>query len=192
MINGLPGHLPRGACRWAIPSRFVQVAPPGAFPWVAREVSLSLRRRLIALILVFPLALAIAAPVAARGGLGDLTPAPKTINFGKVPVYSSSDFMSLWIYNSSKASVYLLDWGFGGRDSDDFNYSVSEGGYNDCVYYQDFETLTLAPGESCVWYLYFAPGEAGGHSATFWNLWYDGARSFTPTANLKGSAIYEN
>jgi hypothetical protein len=149
----------------------------------------SVRRRLVALVLVIPLLLAAAVPVAAKGSLGTLTPAPKTINFGKVPVSVDSDLLSLWIYNSSKASVWLLDWGFEGRDADDFNY-YAFGGNTECLYYFA-ASIPLAPGESCVWYLFFRAGEAGGHTATFGNLWNDGTRDFTPIANVKGSAFYE-
>jgi hypothetical protein len=67
---------------------------------------------------------------------------------------------------------------------------VSPCRYTECLYYFA-ASIPLAPGESCVWYLFFRAGEAGGHTATFGNLWNDGTRDFTPIANVKGSAFYE-
>jgi hypothetical protein len=184
MSNALPGHLIRGACPWRAPSRFAHDAPSGAFSFgVPREVSLSLRRRLVALALVVPLLLAVAAPVAG-GSLGHLTPAPKALNFGKVEVNTASDSTSLWIYNSSKASVFLDAWGFAGPDDDDFD-TVPFSAPIACV---NYEIIPLAPGESCVWYIYFYPDETGGHQATFWNLWTDFARDFSVSANVRGTA----
>lgn len=144
----------------------------------------------LALILAVLTALVLAStlPVSAgKANLGSVIAAPKSINFGQVPVYSDSDSTTVWMFNNTKAFLYLNDYWFAGKDEDDFNFTDA---YNDC-YYIYYYGEPLAPGESCSWMLYMYADESGGHNASLVNEWWDGARYFYSSVGLRGYAFWD-
>lgn len=139
----------------------------------------------LSIAMVSALILVSAAPVSAKANLGSVIAAPKSINFGQWP--ANDDYVSVWMYNNTKAALYLYDYSFEGKDSDDFQWDT--GTPNDCYWYYTYWE-PLYPGESCGWLLYFSPDELGAHNATFWNYWWDGARDYYSWVGLKGFAAY--
>jgi hypothetical protein len=139
--------------------------------------------------LLTTLVLVSAAPVSAgNGNLGKVYAVPKSLNFGQVAVYQQSDGMTVWMYNNTKASLWLVDWRFDGNDPNDFSGDL--GTPNDC-YWLGFYQVPLEPGQSCGWVLSFTPGDAGKRSAYLRNVWYDGARFFLSTVNLRGWGYWD-
>jgi hypothetical protein len=147
----------------------------------------SRRRRLLLIPLVLSLTLGAVGPVAAGGGLGSVTAAPRSLKFARTAIGAYSDRLSVWVTNSTKAPLVVTGMALSGRDQDDFIHGLDAGVTTfDCSFRLLYGEL-LAPGESCGYVVAFHPDETGQHAATLTLSFSDGVRRFDASVGLSGT-----